>query len=139
MPLDGLSFSNSGLYRVATPNEIAVQAEQVAKVQAETFIKEVEEQEKIKSDLEDNYEGHGDLEGRETGDDFAEQDQHDDDFFESEKDGRKFKIRFNKTSDMIELIDHNTGLVAETVTPAEFVNLISKSKGFSGILVDKEI
>jgi uncharacterized FlaG/YvyC family protein len=40
---------------------------------------------------------------------------------------------------MVELVDVRTGLVIETISPDDLVNLISKSKEASGVLVDRQI
>lgn len=134
MPLDGLSFSNSNYFRIATPGEIANQAEHLAQVQAETNIKKPEEKEGVKPDLEENYEDQEqDLQGRDS------DEESDGSVFEDEEKIKKYKVKFNQISDMVELVDRKTGLVIETISPSDLLSLISKSKGASGILVDKEI
>ncbi len=40
---------------------------------------------------------------------------------------------------MVEMINNSTGEVLETITPDDLTNILSSSKVFSGILVDKKI
>jgi len=137
MPLDGLSFSNSGLFRIVTPTEVAFQAEHAAQVQAETTIKKLDEKEKIKPDIEgDNEDEERNLEGRHTDEDLEDEES---DITKNEEKIKKYKVKFNSLTDMVELIDQKTGTVVETISPDDLVNLISKSMKPSGILVDKEI
>jgi chromatin remodeling complex protein RSC6 len=137
MPLDGLSFSNSGLFKIITPTEVAFQAEQAAQVQAETSIKKPEGNEKIKPDIEeDNEEQNKDLEGRS---DSESDENQDNDQNEKQEKIKKYKVRFNPITDMVELVDRKTNTVIETISPDDLVNLISKTMKPSGILVDKEI
>ena len=136
MPLDGLSFSNSGLFKVVTPMEIALQAEQAAQAQAETSIKRPEESEKVKAGLEDENQ-QGNKEGRDTEDDESQDD--DTGFLENHEKIKKYKVKFNPLTDMVELIDQKTGTIIETISPDDLVNLISKTVKPSGILVDREI
>lgn len=137
MPLDGLSFSNSGLFRVISPAEIALQAEQQAQAHAETAIKKLEEKEKLHADTENDSEEekHRDLQGRDPDDSQEEKSE----FFEKQEKIRKYKVKFNSLTDMVELVDQKTGNVVETISPDDLINLISKTVKPSGILVDKEI
>ncbi len=138
MPLDGLSFSNSGLQRIPSPAEIAEQAAQVAQNQAETAIKKLDKKQKAENnlDLEKEEEQGRDLQGRES-----EEDPKD----ESEKENsqreisKKYKVKFNPITDMVELIDKYSGATVETITPEDLVNLVAKSLNPSGILIDREI
>jgi hypothetical protein len=135
MPLDGLSFSNSGLFKITTPTEVALQVEQAAKTEAETIIKKIEEKEKIKPDLEGEDEEQQDLEGRDTQDETEEDEKGE---ITKEK-IKKYKVKFNPLTDMVELIDKKTGLIIETISPEDLMNIISKTVKPSGILVDREI
>ena len=40
---------------------------------------------------------------------------------------------------MVELVDRITHWVIETIKPEDLVSLITKSKGYSGILVDRKV
>lgn len=135
MSLDGLSFSNSGIYKIPTPIEVAAMAEQSSQVQSEIIIKKTEKSEETKSDFGDNYlDEKTNAEGRETGDD--EEDNQNESF---EINAVKYKVKFNQSTDLVELIDEITGEIVETITPTDLLSLISKSKGASGILVDRQI
>jgi len=135
MPLDGLSFSNSGMYKITVPMEISDQVKQFSEVQAQTTIKKTEEADKLKPDVENDNDQHKNLEGRETGEDGQEQEEKKENY----TDRNKYKVRFNKITDMVELVDQKTGLILETISSNDLVNLMSKSMGSSGVLVDEKI
>jgi|GEM_PF-2227766 len=139
MPLDGLSFSNSGMYKLTVPTEVNDQVKQISEVQAQTVIKKPEESEKLKSELESDKDQHKDLEGRNTDEDTREGQENAEAEDESYLYKNKYKVKFNQTTDMVELVDQNTGSVVETISSKDLVNLMSKSKGPSGILVDEKI
>ena len=140
MPLDGLSFSNSGLYKIITPTEAFAQVEQVAKQQSETLIKKTESSENIKSELKEKGKDEDtDLQGRDTEDNDEPDESGNSGFLDNHEKIKKYKVKFNQLTDMVELVDHKTGFVVETISPQDLVSLISKSKGSSGILVDREI
>ena len=40
---------------------------------------------------------------------------------------------------MVEMQDANTGAVIETITPEDLIKVLSKSKAFSGVFVDRKI
>lgn len=140
MPLDGLSFSNAALYKITTPTEAFAQVEQVAKQQSETLVKKTEGSEHIKSELkEKNKDEKTDLQGRDSEDRDDSDEDDNSGFLGKHENIRKYKVKFNQLTDMVELVDHKTGFVVETISPQELISLISRSKGSSGILVDREI
>lgn len=135
MPLDGLSLSSSGLFKIINPAEVALQAEQRAQTQAETVIKKLEEKEKLDPDVEDQGgEEQRDLQGRESSDSEEESE-----FLEKQEKIKKYKVKFNSFTDMVELVDQKTGTIVETISPDDLIGLISKTVKPSGILVDREI
>lgn len=135
MPLDGLSFSNSGMYKIIAPTEVNDQVKQFSEIKAQTVIKKPEEADKLKADVENDKDQHKDLQGRETGEDDQEKEEEKENF----TDRNKYKVKFNSTTDMVELIDQKTGFILETISSNDLVNLISKSTGSSGVLVDEKI
>lgn len=134
MPLDGLSFSNSGMYKLTAPTELNDQVKQFSEVQAQTTIKKTEGLEKTKADIENDDNEH-DLQGRDTSEDGQDQAEEKENY----TDRNKYRVRFNQMTDMVELIDQRTGLILETISSNDLVNLMSKSKGSSGVLVDEKI
>jgi uncharacterized FlaG/YvyC family protein len=136
MPLDGLSFSNSGMYKITVPMEVNDQVKQFSEVQAQTTIKKPEQAEKPKSDVENDNDQHKSLEGRDTSEDNQEGQEETKENF---TDRNKYRVKFNSSTDMVELIDQKTGLIIETISSNDLVNLISKSMGSSGVLVDEKI
>ncbi len=137
MPYDGISFSDSG-FKVNLPSEIALQAEMSAQTHAKTIIKKPEESQKVKPDGERAKQ---DSQGKDSQEDEEDEflDENSPEFINKSKKTKKFKVSFNQSNDMVELIDRKTGKIIETISPNELLNLISKSKTASGILVDRRI
>jgi uncharacterized FlaG/YvyC family protein len=133
MPLDGLSSSNTGMYRFMNPTENILQAELVAKHQSEEVIKKAEKSENAKNNTDrDPEEKERDLQGRDS----STTDNEEDERLKKEK---KYNVKFNKTTEMIEFIDKISGSVVETITPDDLLTMMSKTSSSSGILVDREI
>ncbi|MDD3149620.1 MAG: hypothetical protein PHV68_02205 [Candidatus Gastranaerophilales bacterium] len=135
--LDGISIANSNLYQPITPTELTSQAEQSAKNEAQTVIKELREGEKTKLDkeTEENKDEKTNAEGRYTDNEEEQQAQNDIQIV----DKKKYKVKFNNLTDMVELIDYTTDNIVETISPGDLLNIISNSKNLSGILVDRKI
>jgi hypothetical protein len=57
------------------------------------------------------------------------------------KDQRKMKytIRFNKYTEMVELVDFANGKILQTIPPHDLISLISELKLSSGFFVDNEV
>lgn len=139
MPLDGLSFSNAEMYRAVTPLDISIQAENINHVNQETTIRKINEADKSNPDVESSDEdARNDLAGSyndEEQDDNNEQKS----FIDRKENVKKYKVKFNRQTEMVELVDIQKGVVVETITPDDLINIISKSKDASGILVDRKI
>ncbi|OGI02924.1 MAG: hypothetical protein A2Y25_09940 [Candidatus Melainabacteria bacterium GWF2_37_15] len=137
MPIDGVSFSNSG-FNITNPTEVNVLLETAAAKEAEKKIKATDKSDKTKGDSEENEDREGDLQGRDTqGETDSEEDPKNlKDITEKNK---KFKVKFNPATQMVEMQDANTGAVIETITPEDLIKVLSKSKAFSGVFVDRKI
>lgn len=140
MPIEGVSFQNSGFQNTA-PAEAAHQAENLAKAEAQKKIKEPTEADKPQADSEENDEEQDrDLEGRDTSDDDSDDQQNDPDkvkkFLQDEK---KYSVKFNSSTEMVEMIDIASGKIVETISPDDLINILSNSKAFAGIFVDRKI
>lgn len=138
MPIEGVSFQNSGFHQM-NPAEMAVQVESQSKAEAQKKIKEPTKSDETKPDSDENNEEHEDLQGR-----YADDDQEEDEeskgkaakFLNSNK---RFNVRFNSSKEMVELVDAVSGNIIETISPDDLINILSTSKAFSGIFVDKKI
>ena len=144
MPLDGLSFSNAGMYKIPNPMEVAMLAEQSSQAQAEVAIKKTEKGEHLKNNAQErNLEDKTNAEGRYTDDNENNQENNDQNTGSSDREDEintlKYRVSFNQSTDSVELVDRLTGNIVETISPKDLINLISKSKNASGILVDKQI
>ena len=137
MPIDGVSFSNSG-FNITNPTEVNVQMEVAAAKEAEKKIKEADKSDKTKGDSEENEDSERDLQGRDTqGESDNEEDSKD--LNNINRKNKKFKVKFNPSSQMVEMQDANSGEVIETITPEDLIKVLSKSKAFSGVFVDRKI
>lgn len=136
MPIDGVSSQNTGFQHVS-PTEVNVQAEASSKAEAQKQIKEANKSDETKEDSDENSEDR-DLEGRDSGDSESEEEASDKTakFLQNDK---KFKVTFNSSSEMVEMVDIMTGKVVETIAPDDLINILSSSKAFSGLFVDRKI
>ncbi len=139
MPIEGVSFQNSGFQNV-TPAEVADQAKDIAKQDSEKKIKEPEKSDETKPESDENEEENRDLQGRDTSDDDSEENEDDSEkikeFLQNEK---KYSVKFNSSTEMVEMIDIASGNILETIAPEELINFFSNSKAFAGIFVDRKI
>lgn len=137
MPYDGISFTESG-YKITLPSELNIQAEMSSQTEAKTFVKKLDGSHKVQPDGKNKQ-------NSKNQDSEKEKDEEDlSDELSSELKNKsnkttKFKVFFNQLSDMVEIIDRETGKVIETISPKELLNIVSKSKTASGILVDRRI
>jgi uncharacterized FlaG/YvyC family protein len=141
MPLDGLSFSNSGL-KMVNLSEAALLAENTVKNEAKTELKKVNQSGKSQTDLQKDEDSEKDLQGRDTdGETFEEElSEKFENIAETSPEGkRKFRVSFNQGSEMVEISDPKTQEIIETLTPEDLLNILSKTKSFSGIFVDRKI
>jgi uncharacterized FlaG/YvyC family protein len=138
MGLDGLSVSNLGLFKSVSPAEVMQEAAKLAQAQADQSIKKINESDSaaLNPDKENKDEATN-YEGRENKGENNEE-SNDNNNLQEEK-FKKYKVHFNRITDMVELIDNSTGRIMETIAPNDLVLLISKSKNPSGILIDKEV
>lgn len=137
MPIDGVSFQNSGV-NINTPAEVTAQAAAAANKEAEKKIKDIEQSDKMEADSDENEDNERDLEGRDTSDTKDGRAENE----ELEKvldEKKKFLVKFNPQTEMVEMIDAQSGGIIETVTPEDLLKLLSKSKAFSGVFVDRKI
>lgn len=137
MPYDGISFTESG-YKITLPSELNIQAEMSSQAQAKTFIKKLDGSDKIHPDGKnkknsDNEQSKNNQEDEDSSEEFTSE------FEKKSPKTTKFKVYFNQSIDMVEIIDKNTGKIIETISPNDLLNLVSKSKTASGILVDRRI
>lgn len=145
MPLDGLSSSNTGMSRFITPTEMAMQTEHIAQAQSEQVIKQPEKSEDLKNSTENNPEDdNGDLQGRDSSSDKNEDKSDDEDdpkilINNQNSSIKKYRVKFNSNTEMVEFIDKKTGNVIENMSPRDLLGLVSKSIKPSGFLVDKEV
>lgn len=137
MPIDGVSFSNSG-FNITNPHEVNVLAEGLSNKEAEKRIKEANKSDKAKSESEESEDKERDLQGRDTQDETENEEDYENIKHLTEK-NKKFLVKFNPSTEMIEMQDAKTGNIIETVTPEDLLKLLSKSKAFSGVFVDRKI
>lgn len=142
MGLDGFSMGNIGLPQKRTSAQMASESEKIALKGANRDIKDVEELEskrksKRKSFDEENEEPVYYFEKDENEDE-------DDDYDDGEmptfsKSPKSYTVRLNNKTQLIELVDLDSGTIIETITPTDLVKLVSKLSSTSGILVNRKI
>lgn len=132
MGLEGFSMKNLGAYHSNVPSShIAFDVKETAKIGHEKQIKDVDESEKWeKIDGEDSeeYSGTG---GYSEGQQNNEENDNDSD--------KKFDVKLNPQTNLIELYDIENNKLIETITPQELITLIKNLNSASGILVNKKI
>lgn len=139
MPIEGVSFQSSG-FQPLNPAEAMVQTEATSKAEAQKKIKEPTKSDETKPDSDENEDGEKrDLQGRYSGEGSEGDEESKEKAEKYLKSDKKFNVRFNSTTEMVEMVDTNTGNVVETISPDDLVNILSASKAFSGVFVDRKI
>lgn len=139
MPFDGISYTEPG-YKITPPSEMNIQAEMSAQTQAKTFVKKLDGSHKVQADGKHKQDSKKkDSQKKENNDEEDFLDENSPEFVNKSKITKKFKVSFNQLNDMVELVDRETGKIIETISPNDLLNLVSKSKTASGILVDRRI
>lgn len=136
MPFDGISFNEAG-FKMPLPAENHLHAELASKAQANLLIKKAEDIHKIKREGKNKKDGKK-QQSKDAEDEEETFDENLPEFVNKFK-AKKYKVSFNRSKELVELIDRETGTVIETITPDDLLSLVSKSKTASGILVDKKI
>jgi uncharacterized FlaG/YvyC family protein len=136
MSLDGISLSTLGLYQPVTPSEVANRAEKSSQELADKVIKEVENAEKLKLNPEgSNKQQEKEASKQKKSKEITEVEE---DIFEENR-LNQYVVKFNSSTNLVELVDKTTQAVIETIKPEDLISLMSKSKTHFGILVDREV
>ena len=133
MGLEGFSMRNIGAYQGTVPSShLAYEAKELVKVGRENQVKDVNELEKwerIDEEESEEYSGTGGYsEGMDEEEDKKEYDEE-----------KKYSVRINPDSNLIELFDTEKNEILETITPQELILLIKNLNSSSGIFVNKKI
>ena len=134
MGLDGFSMRNLGAYQGTVPSShLAFESKELVKIGRENKIKDVDELEKwekIDENEEDEYSGSGGYREGQTEEDDEQQDNLTD---------KKFTVKLNPQTNMIELYNAQKNAIIETITPQELMILIKNLNASSGIFVNRKI
>jgi uncharacterized FlaG/YvyC family protein len=139
MSIDGIAFTNLGFYRPIEPSELAQQADKASQTHAEKVIQEVENLDQIKLNPDAKQKKQQENSKEKQQENSEEKIELQEDLFEDKKYSNKYEVQYNNITNMVELIDKINQKVIETIKPEDLINIISKSKGYSGILVDRKI
>ncbi len=137
MGLDGFSMANLGLHKEFTSAQLASNAESLAKKGNEISIKDVEglaKKQRIERKELDEDEEESEFLYYENEEEEEEENQNN-----KNKKSKKFDVKLNEDSQMIELIDTENNEIIESISPADLVKLVSKLNSTAGILVNKRI
>lgn len=141
MGLDGFSMANLGLHKEFTSAQLANNAEKLAKKGTELSIKNIEglvNKQKITRkdhDDEDRYEPAYDDEDDDDSNENNETEDEDD----KNQGSKRYNVKLNKNSQLIELIDTENNQIIETISPTDLIKLVSKLNSTSGILINRKI
>ena len=142
MGLDGFSMANLGLHKEFTSAQLASNAEALAKRGTEHSIKNIDgmdQKQKIeRKNSDDESEGfefsyYDDEEEESTAEDENTDQQ------ASQRQQKKYNVKLNNDSQMIELIDTENNSIIETISPSDLIKLVSKLNSASGILINRKI
>lgn len=145
MPFDGISFNEAG-YKITLPSEMNIHTAMASDAEAKNFIKKLNEAQAVEPDGRSKKDANANSkkENRKKQDDEEEEeksfiDENSPEFIKHAGMKKKYRVSFNYASDMVELIERQSGKVIETISPNELMEIISKSKTASGVLVDRTV
>lgn len=143
MGLDGFSMGNLGLHTEKTSAQNANNAKRLAQRGTEFSIKTVDElsakQTSIKGEDQDTNEYEGGSYFLEEHNQSSEGGENDDDADYSLDETKKYVVKLNPITQLVELIDSESNSVIETIAPNDLIKLVYKLNSASGILVNKKI
>jgi uncharacterized FlaG/YvyC family protein len=137
MSLDGIAFTNLGFYRPVEPSELAQQADKSSQEHAKA-IQEVDKMDQMKLNPDGKQKKQQENSSKKE-EDSEETVEINEEFFETKSSLNQYEVQYNNITNKVELIDKITKKVMESIKPEDLVSLMSKSKGYSGILVDRQI
>ncbi len=144
MGLDGFSMGNLPIKQEKTSSQMASEAKQLAAKGNNLVIKNIsslaEKQKSSKKMMEDqNQEPVYYFEKDNIDDGQLNESSENRIEYDSVNAKKKYKVKLNNKTQLIELIDIETGKIIETITPTDLVKLVSKLNSTSGILVNRRI
>ena len=141
MGLDGFTMKNISPHNELTSAQLANNAEALAQKGNQRIIKDVEslaEKQKTKNkEFEEDDESVYYI--------FNKDEESEDELSQNNKKqkkrdpNKKYTVKLNKKTQLIELIDIEQNKVIETILPNDLIKLVSKLNETSGILVNKKV
>ncbi len=139
MGLDGFSMKNISPHNELTSAQMANNAEVLALKGTQRTIKDVENlSEKQKTKNKEFEEEDEDVYYMFSKDEEDEAQNNADDYQQNNP-NKKFTVKLNKKTQLIELIDLEQNKVIETILPNDLIKLVSRLNETSGILVNKKV
>lgn len=139
MGLDGFSISNLGLHKEFTSAQLASNADALAKKGTEFSIKNVDGLAKKQKVSEKDSDDDSDNPELSYYEDDEDNDNEENEDSENQDEARRYSVKINNSSQLIELIDTENNQIIETISPNDLIKLVSKLNSTSGILVNREI
>lgn len=139
MSLDGLSFSNLGLYKLVSPVDATVQSEKLSQEKAEEIIKQTEALERVDADAgkEKQQQSKDNEDDTENNEEFSENEENSN-IFKNENKIKKYIVNYNKQTNEVELINKKDRSIVESISPSELMEINKKFQNNTGFLIDKE-
>ena len=146
MALDGFSTRNFSIQQEKTSSQLASEAESIAKKANRVVIKNVgglsAKQRSAKKKMDD--ENYDPVYYVEKEDDILDEyissaleEGHLE--YDPENAKQKYNVKLNNKTQLIELIDTESGKIVETITPTDLIKVVSKLNSTLGILVNRKI
>lgn len=137
MGLDGFSMNNLGVHKELTSAQLANNAEALA--QKGSIIKTVDNLSSKNKTKNKEFEEEEEIPVYFFEEDEKEKDRENNKNKKNNGDAKKYTVKLNSQTQLIELIDLEKEKIIETISPNDLIKLVSKLSSTSGILVNRRI
>lgn len=139
MGLDGFSMTNLGLHKELTSSQLATNAEVLAAKGTERSIKTVNDLSSKQRTRNKEFEEEDEIPVYYFEEDEKEDNQGEGKEKKQNSEPKKYTVKLNNKTQLIELVDLERNRVIETISPNDLIKLVSKLSSTSGILVNRKI
>lgn len=139
MGLDGFSMTNLGLHKELTSAQMSNAAEVLATKGTERSIKTVDDLSSKQRTKNKEFEEEDEIPVYYFEDDEKEGNEGQDKEKKQNGEHKKYTVKLNSKTQLIELVDLERKMIIETISPNDLIKLVSKLSSTSGILVNRKI